>query len=224
MIADIIIIIIAVLFLLLGIKRGAARTLLNLAAVGAGAVIAHFLASRIAEAVYTGFFRQTVLNNLESAVAQKGAQFAAQNSIDALPDQLRAITGFFTGMFGVKPEDIQGRLVPSSNVTGEIVRSIEQPLAQFCIGVLTVLFTIILFFVLVMIFKLLIRLILGFFEIPVIRQVNKILGAIIGAAEGLIFALFSVNIVYFILSYANPLLLENKNVFGSLFNALAIFK
>ena len=224
MIADIIIILIAVLFLFLGIRRGAAKTLLNLAAVGASAVLSHFLASRIAEAVYNGFFRETVLSNLENAITQKGEQFAAQNSIDALPDQLKGITGFFTGIFGVKPEDLQGRLVPSSDVTGEIARAIEEPLAQLCTCVLTVLFTIIFFIVLMIVFKLLIRLALGFFEIPVIRQVNKILGGVLGAVEGVIFVVFLVNIFYIIMSYANPLLLENKSVFGSVFNALAIFK
>lgn len=224
MIADIIIILIVVLFLLLGIRRGAAKTLLNLAAVGASAVLSHFLASRIAEAVYNGFFKQTVISNLENVITQKGEQFATQNSIDALPDQLKGLTSFFTGIFGVTPEDIQGRLVPSSDVTGEIARAIEEPLAQLCICVLTVLFTIILFIVLMIVFKLLIRLALGFFEIPVIRQVNKILGGVLGTVEGLIFVVFLVNILYLILSYANPMLLENKTVFGSVYNALAIFK
>lgn len=224
MISNFLIPAVILLFVLLGIWRGAAKTLLNLAALAVSSVIAHLLSSAIAEAVYNHFIRQTVISNLEGCITQQGEQFAAQNSVQALPEGMQSLLGSFTGLFGVSPEQVQGRLVPSTQQTSQLAQAIEKPLGDLCVCVLTVLLSFVLFFIFMIVFKLVIRFVLGFFRLPFIRQVNKILGGVLGVVEGLLFAFVLVNVIYVVLSYTNPLLLENSGIFGGVFHALTIFK
>ena len=224
MISDILIFLTIVLFFFIGIRRGAARTLLNLAAAVISSVLSHWISSAIAEGIYNTFIRQAVLNNLQSAISQQGEQFAAQHSVQALPDGMRNLLGGFSGLFGVTPEQLQGRLVPSTQQTAQLAQTIEEPLHGLCVMLITVLISIVLFFIFLLLFKLLIRFVLGLFELPVIRQLNKILGAVFGLAEGFLLVLIAINIVHVVLSYANPAVLENTTVIGGVFKALTVFK
>ena len=118
----------------------------------------------------------------------------------------------------------QGRLVSSTAEGGQVVSAIEKPLGDVTVCVISVLLMIALFFVCFCLLKLLISFVLGFFEIPVIKQVNQILGGVLGALEGTVFILASANILYLLISYLNPVLIDNEVVFGNLFNSLILFR
>lgn len=223
MISSIFILIIIIAFTVIGIWRGAARTLLNFAAMAANTIISGFLSGVIARAVYDSFIKAKVTANLEGLISGSGERFAADNSIQALPDSIRGILGFFTGIFGVAPEQLQGRLVPSSEMSSSIAQTIEKPLGELSVSILSVLFMMIIFIVLAIFFKMLIRHTLRAFEIPVIRQINKILGGVFGFFEGITVVFLAVNVSYLLLSYANPSILDNNAYIGGLFNILNFF-
>lgn len=224
MVSTVLIILIFALFVFLGVRRGAARTLLNLAAMIVSSFLAQWLASVFARMIYDSFIRSSVTGNIERFIAENGEQYTARHSMDALPDGVRGLVGFFTGLFGAKPEDLQGRLVSSTAEGGQVVSAIEKPLGDVTVCVISVLLMIALFFVCFCLLKLLNSFVLGFFEIPVIKQVNQILGGVLGALEGTVFILASANILYLLISYLNPVLIDNEVVFGNLFNSLILFR
>ena len=223
MISTVLIISIIIVFIIIGVWRGAARTLLNFAALVANTIISNFLSGLIARAVYDAFIKAKVVSNLEGMISGSGEQFAANNSIQALPSGAKNMIGFFTGIFGVTPEQLQGRLVPSSELTRGVAQSIEKPVGELTVSVLSVLLMIVIFVVLAIMFKFLIRHTLRIFELPVIRQVNKLLGGVFGLLEGIVLAFVLVNILYVLLSFINPSLLDNAAFAGGLFNALNLF-
>ena len=104
MISAIVIILLILLFIILGVHRGAARTLLNFAAMIAATAISHFLSSVIAQAVYDAFFHKTVLESLQTTIAQNGEEFAAKTSLQALPDGFERMLEGLSKLFGVSPE------------------------------------------------------------------------------------------------------------------------
>ena len=224
MISTVIIIFIVVLFVVIGVSRGAARTLLSFAAMIACSALAHFLSAPAAQALYDNFIRARVLEQLESTIAAKGAEYAAQNSLQALPQPLSGTIGFFTRLFGVNLEDLQGRLMLSGDQTESIDRSIEKQLGELAVFFLTVICSAVLFFVLWFVFRMLIRLVLPVFNLPLVRQVNKVLGGVLGALEGAVFVCFLANVFYLLVSCTNPVMLDNGSLFGGLFDALLIMK
>lgn len=224
MISTLIIILIVVLFLILGIRRGAAATLLNFAAMIANAIVSHFLGAALAQAMYDAFFKARVIESLETTISQKGAEFAAQNSMQALPGGIRGILEFFARIFGVTAQDLQGRLMLSSNQTEAIARTIEKPLQELAVFFLSILLSVVIFALLWIILKLLIRVALRVFRLPVIRQIDMVLGIVFGLLEGLVFACIIANVVYLLLSFTNPVVLDSGTLFGSFFRALVIFQ
>lgn len=224
MIASIVIILLFVLFIFIGYRRGAAVTLLNLVAVIIASALTGFLSNAAAQAVYTNFMRASVVEKLQGFITQSGGQFAAENSLKALPDSISAPLDFLAKLCGTTTRQIQGRLVTSTQQTAELVNTIEKPLGEICVFFIGMLFSVIFFIILMIVFKLLIRAILGVFELPVIRTVNRVFGALVGALEGIVIIFCLVNVIYVIMSYTNPALLGQSAVFGGLFDALAVFQ
>ena len=74
------------------------------------------------------------------------------------------------------------------------------------------------------VFRMLIRLVLPVFNLPLVRQVNKVLGGVLGALEGAVFVCFLANVFYLLVSCTNPVMLDNGSLFGGLFDALLIMK
>lgn len=220
MISGIIIILLVALFVFIGVRRGAAVTLLNLAALAAAAIVAWLLAGVIARAIYDGAIKSSVTEKIESFITQGGEGYAVENSLQALPDSIRGILGFCLGFFGLGLQDMQQRLTLSEGQTTEIVNTIEKPLGELAVFAISILLTIVLFIVLLIIFKLLARLALRAFRLPLIRQADMALGGVLGLLEGIVLVIFLSNLVYLYVSNTNPASLNNSGVFGGLFNAL----
>ena len=160
---------------------------------------------------------------MQSYAGEYGAEYTAHNSLDALPSGIRSLLRGFTGLFGASPEDLQGRLVVSGDTPTEIAEAVENPLGNLTVFVLTTLFSCLIFIFLWIVFKLLIRLAMKVFRIPVIRQADMALGGFLGLLEGIVFVFFIANVLYLAISCSNPSLVDNTAVFGDLFNALLIF-
>lgn len=224
MVSTIILLLLIVLCTFIGARRGAARMLLSLAAAVVNVLLSNMLAQALAQMIYRNFIQATVLRNIEQFIAENGERFASENSLRALPDGLEGIIGAVTRLFGVTPADLQGRIVASTARSEQAVRTIEAPLGALATAVLSVL----LMLVFLIIFGVILRVIAGklalVFELPVIGSVNRVLGCLLGAAEGLLVSFALANIVYLLMSYANPTLAENKVIFGGLFNWLLLFR
>lgn len=224
MISTIIILLIIALLTLLGFARGAARTLLHFAAMTANALLSHFLGGMAAKWIYDTFIRNRVISNLEHTIVSNGADYAVNNSFDALPDGIRNLIKLLVRPFGVTAGDLQGRVILPGEQTNAVARAIEEPLRGMTVFLLSVLCSVVIFVLLWLLFKPLVRLALHVFELPVLHGVNHLLGGIFGLLEGVVLACFAANVLYLLLGCTNPAVLDNSAWFGGLFDTLLIFK
>lgn len=220
MLTDIIIISIIALFVLIGTFRGLAKSLLNLAGILVTAISAYYLSKYISELVYDEFIKDNIIQNLEQIIQQNGVEYALNNSFEALPLWIGGMFSAFLALFGANANDFNNTI--GTTISESAANGIERAVAPSVIMLLGLLLMIIFFIVIYIIVKKLIKLVLKVFEIPIIKQINKLLGGVLGAVEGLIIVWFAVNIFYSLASVSNPQLLSEFYITGELFKFFCI--
>ncbi len=222
MIADIIIIAIIALFVIIGIVRGAAKSLLNLAGFVLAAISAYYLSGYLSELIYNTFIKNMVTENLEQIIHQYGVEYAAQNAFEAFPSWISGIFTAILALFGTNVNDFSSNINIGATISESAAQAIEKAIAPSVVMILGLLLVVLLFIVIHIIVKVLIKLVLNVFEIPIIKQVNKLLGGVLGAVEGLVIVWFAVNIFYAVASVSNPQLAQETYILGSLFKFFCI--
>lgn len=222
MLSNIIIIAVITVFMLIGIKRGIAKTLLNVAGVIATVMLSDFIATFLSDWIYEAFLRQNIINNLTEMIQNNNVTYAVENCVDAVPAWIRGILVFLTNLFGSSQSNMVGSITLSNDLSS-VVTAIEKPLGAAVTAILGIILLIVLFIIIFIFVKMLIRFALRFFKIPVIRQINQFFGGILGVCEGIIFVFLAINIFYAIMSYTNPAILNNSFVTGDLFKFFCTF-
>ncbi len=223
MLSNIIIIALILLFTFIGIKRGIARTILNLAGLIVTAFVANWLSEIASKWVYSTFIQQSVITNLSDMIQQNSSKYALENCFDAVPGWINSVLSSVMKLFGGNVNDISDGFSISQSTSTSVAQAIEKPLGEVVVAVLGIIFVVVLFIIIFILIKMLIRLALKFFEIPVIRQLNKVLGGIFGFAEGIVFVFLAINIFYAIMSYINPAILSNSLITGDIFKMFCNF-
>ena len=113
MITDIIIVAVIVLFAAIGVKRGLAKTILNIAGLVLAAISAYYLSSFLSQLIYDAFIKQTVINNIQQIIEQNGIDYALSNCLEAVPQWINGILSFIIGIFGMSLNEYQNQLVLS---------------------------------------------------------------------------------------------------------------
>lgn len=222
MIVDIIIIAIIVLFVIIGVKRGLAKTILNLAGLVLTAVSAYYISSFLSQLFYDMFIKQTVITNTQQIIEQNGIDYAVSNCLEAVPQWVNGIISFIVGAFGISLNEFQNQITVPANISSSASQVIESVLAPVVTSVLSIILVIILFIIILIIVKKLVKLVLRIFNIPVIKQINQFLGGIVGLAEGLLIVFIAVNIISMVEGFSNPDLLSNGMFNGGIFKFFAI--
>lgn len=218
MIIDIIIIAVIVLFTAIGVKRGLAKTLLNLAGLVVTAISAYYLSSFLSQLIYDSFLKQTVINNIQQIIEQNGIDYALSNCLEAVPQWINGILSFIIGIFGMSLSEYQNLLVPSSSFSTSTSQAVETVVGPVVTSVFGMILLFVFFIIILIIVKKLVKLISKVFNIPVVKQINQLLGGVFGLAEGLVIVFIAVNIFDIVTFFTNPALLNNE-----LFDS-AIFK
>lgn len=222
MIVDIIIIAIIVLFVIIGVKRGLAKTILNLAGLVLTAVSAYYISSFLSQLFYDMFIKQTVITNTQQIIEQNGIDYAVSNCLEAVPQWINGIISFIVGAFGISLNEFQNQITVPANISSSASQVIESVLAPVVTSVLSIILVIILFIIILIIVKKLVKLVLRIFNIPVIKQINQFLGGIFGLAEGLLIVFIAVNIISMAAVFSNPDLQNNWLFNGEIFKFFSI--
>ena len=217
MITDIIIIAVIVLFTAIGVKRGLAKTLLNLAGLVVTAISAYYLSSFLSQLIYDSFLKQTIINNIQQMVEQNGIDYALSNCLEAVPQWINGILSFIIGIFGISLNEYQSEILLPKNVSTSVSQIVESAVSPVVTSVLAIILIIVLFIIILIIVKKLVKLISKVFNIPVVKQINQLLGGIFGLAEGLLFVFIAVNIFDIVTVFSNPALLNNEIFNGAVF-------
>ena len=180
---DIGFVIIILLCVVFGYKKGFFKSIAGFI----GAVIAMFLAwvfaGLIANALYQGIFREKLIDNI-SAVLSNDALASFPEKAAQLVANLPGFLSNTLNNQGITPSQIEQSLQAAGNNAAPATADLISPAV---IWLLQLLLTVILFFILVILVRLVIKLIGNVFRLPVLRQVDGILGGLFGIFKGVVY-------------------------------------
>jgi uncharacterized membrane protein required for colicin V production len=221
MIADIVIISIIVFFIVVGVIRGFAKALLNIAGVILSVVVACFVSQGLSQWVFDSFIRNEVLDSINSINLESGMNSVVSDIFSVLPEWIGSVVEFFNGLFGLENKETLNLftdVLPDDTMTPAVLT--DSIIAPVITGILSFFIGIILFIVALIIVKQIIDLIDKIFELPVLKQINGFLGGVFGAIEGLIIVSIAINLFCFIVNMTEPSVLTDNSVNGILFPLL----
>ena len=194
---DGLVIIIFLLSIYLGYKRGFVKTVIRVVGCFLALLIASSLSQPLAESIFDVFMAEKI----ESTVSQQ-IQFTDEQSVEksldsVLGDLPSPVTNALSQYNMGTPQQITSKLSGSLNTTTEnitksIVQNVIRPVA---VSLLRILCFIILFVLLMILVAIAGKVISTAFRLPVLRQVNGVLGAVAGVVEGVIMVFLAVAVI-----------------------------
>ncbi len=222
MIADLIIIGLIIVFTLIGMKRGIAATILNIAGIILTSVLAYYLSGFLSDFIYDTFLQQTVNDNLGQLAEQSGVQYAAENCFQVLPNWINGFISFIAGLFGINVQNFHSEISSSQINDINALSAVEKAVGSVVTSAFDIILFILLAIIIFIFVKMLIRRLNSLFKLPVINQLNKLFGGILGLIEGIVFVFIAVNILYVLLNPSNPQVIDNSFVSGKIFEFFCI--
>lgn len=222
MVADIIIIAVFALLFFIDFKRGIAITILNVAGVALTGFLAYHISNFLASWVYTAFVQQTLTTNLQQMIDTQGINSAIANSFSALPNWVMGMLGFFLSIFGLDSSVYTNDFQVSNSAAAAVSTSVENLIQPVITGMFRLVIGAVLSIIIFIIIKILVKKLAIVFKIPVVKQINKLLGGVLGLAEAAILVFFAVNIFSGVLEFSNPEMLNNPMISGAVFKFFSI--
>ena len=222
MVADIIIIAVFALLFFIDFKRGIAITILNVAGVALTGFLAYHISNFLAPWVYTAFVQQTLTTNLQQMIDTQGINSAIANSFSALPNWVMGMLGFFLSIFGLDSSVYTNDFQVSNSAAAAVSTSVENLIQPVITGMFRLVIGVVISIIIFIIIKILVKKLARVFKIPVVKQINKLLGGVLGLAEAAILVFFAVNIFSGVLEFSNPEMLNNPMISGAVFKFFSV--
>ena len=222
MVADIIIIAVFALLFFIDFKRGIAITILNVAGVALTGFLAYHISNFLASWVYTAFVQQTLTTNLQQMIDTQGINSAIANSFSALPNWVMGMLGFFLSIFGLDSSVYTNDFQVSNSAATAVSASGENLIQPVITGMFRLVIGVVISIIIFIIIKILVKKLARVFKIPVVKQINKLLGGVLGLAEAAILVFFAVNIFSGVLEFSNPEMLNNPMISGAVFKFFSV--
>lgn len=219
MLADIIIVAVIVLFTIIGVRRGIARTILGIVGLFVTYAVAGGLSKWLSPLIYNSFLEQTVTENVNNYMSSYGFDYLIDNSISALPEWIR----WLVSLFGGSSENVVQYVSQSvSSAQTNATQAVTQTLESLAVSALQIVLMIVLFIIVYIIVRKLIRLVSKVFKAPVLRQVNGFFGGVLGAVNGLLIAWIAVNVFCVIAQMTGNDIISNELIDGTLFRLFSL--
>lgn len=222
MVADIIIIAVFALLFFIDFKRGIAITILNVAGVALTGFLAYHISNVLASWVYTAFVQQTLTTNLQQMIDTQGINSAIANSFSALPNWVMGMLGFFLSIFGLDSSVYTNDFQVPNSAAAAVSTSVENLIQPVITGMFRLVIGVVISIIIFIIIKILVKKLARVFKIPVVKQINKLLGGVLGLAEAAILVFFAVNIFSGVLEFSNPEMLNNPMISGAVFKFFSV--
>ena len=214
MILDLIIIILFILIVLIGVWKGAACMIIGLLMTFLSFIAASWLGKWLAGIIYRAHFAPAVSKSISEATGSTG------NLFDDLP------------WWAQNALNLSGESVSAgSDQITELVNTVVEPIVT---GALSIILTLVLFLIInFLAHGLLLKPLLTVFRLPVVNTVDKVIGGVIGAVEGVLVICMLAYILKLVLpyietdvSFLNETTIYNSFIFyhfynGNIFSMLA---
>ena len=172
---DGILVAVAVVFALIGLRKGFVKSLLGLVAAVIALIAAFFAARYLAQWLYDLSVRSVVLSFVETKLQEMHIDSAA-SAVASMPKSLLSLLGGNESTMLSSLENASGKLA-------ETIVNVCQPLI---LNVLMIILVILLFILFLIVLRLLIRLLNLGTKLPIVKQVNGLLGFFFGLGKGII--------------------------------------
>jgi uncharacterized membrane protein required for colicin V production len=189
-ILDAILVVILLIFVGIGVHRGAIRTVVEFFGSFVALIVAAMVSNTVTEPLFTETIRPMVLNAMENMLED-----AIAGSADPMANLMEKIPDFAVRYFenGALAQKIEGALMLGATdgaqmLTDGVIGPVVQLLLRGVIAVLTFLVVSVLLRVIAEALDLVAKL-------PVLHQLNEGLGAVCGAAKGLVVVVLLVTLV-----------------------------
>ena len=199
MILDIIFLAVIIIFIISGAIRGFARAIMNIAAVVASAILSNLLSGVISDWIFNSFVRNDLIANLNNAVTN--TEISVNSALGDLPGWVSSVVSFFCNLFNFDEQRLVDCFVGTAS-TAKLTA--VQVTDNFVKPIVTGIFS---FFIAIILFILLI--------------INRVLGGVFGAAEGIVVALICLAVLAVIMDFTNSTAVLNEGISGV---AFSIFK
>ena len=180
-------VVLAILFVVIGFYRGVVISLVELAGTLASVVAAVVLASAIAPVIFTAFVRPPLAESIQTSITSTIGQDAAarvQSVMEALP---KFISNSLSG-YGLTANEFSGALSSAGDRAASAVVDLIAPIVTDLIKTVLML---VLFLILMIFVRLAARGIDKVFRLPVLRQLNAVLGAVFGLLKCALFVMLA---------------------------------
>ena len=222
MVADIIIIAVFALLFFIDFKRGIAITILNVAGLALTGFLAYHISNFLASWVYMAFVQQTLTTNLQQMIDTQGINSAIANSFSALPNWVMGMLGFFLSIFGLDSSVYTNDFQVPNSAAAAVSASVENLIQPVITGMFRLVIGVVISIIIFIIIKILVKKLARVFKIPVVKQINELLGGVLGLAEAAILVFFAVNIFSGVLEFSNPEMLNNPMISGAVFKFFSV--
>ena len=206
---DILVIAILIISVIIGYNRGAAKTVVSLLGFILSFVVAVFLGDFLSEFIYDSYIRQAIINSVSTSVENSGAEGLVTTSLPPFVSFSMMLTGF---------DYEQALQATVNNLPDAIAAGFEVAIKPIVVSVLTFVLTAIVFIILYFVFRMFFGAILKFmFSLPILRGLNKTLGAVFSLLSGLILISFLAFLLNVIMPYIEsiPYWLSESTIYNS---------
>lgn len=170
---DIAVLVTVVIFALVGAKKGFVKACADFIGAFAAMIAAGILSAPAAEWVYNTFFHDALMEKIASAVTGLEAAEAVQTVFAEFPAVIQRGLAAIGITEGNVTAQVQGGVL-------DIAEGIAMAISPMLIGFVRVLAMVVLFILLLVVIRALVSLLTGLFDLPVLRSVNGLLGAVFG--------------------------------------------
>lgn len=201
MLYDILLIGIVALSVIVGYKKGAAKTILSMAAIIVAVVLSVIVSRMLSTVIYDAFFKESLQNKVESALENGVVGSVADTTVDvvsALPGLIVGAMSYF-GMPQSAFEDYCCDAISQQETAAAVV--ITEKLSPVVTGLIALVLSIVLFIGLYFLLRLLIKPVSKIFKLPIIRKPDSFLGGLIGFVKGIVWILVFATLIKLIIPF-----------------------
>ncbi len=199
------VILIIIVTVAVGCRRGFFKSLVLLAGSLAAMVLAGLLSNPLASFTFDTFMSEGLKESITAKIQEAGSGSAAEGleaALSELPGPISHALQAYVGTPGQIVDTVQDSLTgTASEAADKVVSSVIRPVAVALLGFLMFF---ILFVILMIVVRLLARLVKQIARLPVLKQADGLLGGLLGFVEGILLVLVAVTVVQLITASAGP--------------------
>lgn len=219
LILDILLLVLLLLGIFLGAHRGFCRSIINLIGTIVALAAAMWIAGMLSEWIFQHVVRTAMTEQLSGALQASSTGDAAEAIFTSIPSFLQGALE----ACGITLDSLRQTLA-ESNVSA--AAAAVELMAPIVISLMRSVLSLVLFVVLIIVIKIIAKLVSGVCRLPVLRQLDKGLGAVLGAVEAVLIIFLICFCLYLTEPFSSPeirMAASNSQIYQFTVNSIIAF-